>query len=60
MQNEQLKQELNSQNSFLKEKTYEINNLQQRLLTLGERLVERNEAVENICKKILVLEKKEG
>lgn len=24
MQNEQLKQELNSQNSFLKEKTYEV------------------------------------
>ncbi|KOX78378.1 hypothetical protein WN51_07785 [Melipona quadrifasciata] len=49
--NEQLKQELNSRNLLLKEKTQEINSLQQKLLTLGDRLVERDEAVESICKK---------
>ncbi|CAL7936346.1 unnamed protein product [Xylocopa violacea] len=58
MQNEQLKRELDTTNSLLKEKTREIGSLQQKLLTIGDRLVERNEAVENICKKYLSLKKR--
>ncbi|XP_068974305.1 LOW QUALITY PROTEIN: uncharacterized protein [Bombus flavifrons] len=56
--NEQLKRELNSQNLLLKEKTQEISSLQQKLLTLGDRLVERNESVESICKKYLTLKRR--
>ncbi|XP_043587427.1 uncharacterized protein LOC122569851 [Bombus pyrosoma] len=56
--NEQLKRELNSRNLLLKEKTQEISSLQQKLLTLGDRLVERNESVESICKKYLTLKRR--
>ncbi|XP_043508820.1 uncharacterized protein LOC122528123 isoform X2 [Frieseomelitta varia] len=56
--NEQLKQELSSRDLLLKEKTQEINSLQQKLLTLGDRLVERDEAVESICKKYLSLKQR--
>ncbi|XP_034178524.2 uncharacterized protein LOC117603455 [Osmia lignaria lignaria] len=57
-QNEQLKEEVITKNAVIKEKALEIDNLQQKLLTLGDRLVERNEAVENICKKYLNLKKR--
>ncbi|XP_017795150.1 PREDICTED: uncharacterized protein LOC108576636 [Habropoda laboriosa] len=56
--NEQLKGDLSVANSLLKEKTHEINNLQQKLLTLGDSLFERNQTVENICKKYLALKKR--
>ncbi|XP_076761190.1 uncharacterized protein LOC143429415 [Xylocopa sonorina] len=58
MQNGQLKRELDTAKSLLKEKTREIGSLQQKLLTIGDTLVERNEAVENICKKYLSLKKR--
>ncbi|XP_017754374.1 PREDICTED: uncharacterized protein LOC108546675 [Eufriesea mexicana] len=57
-QNEQLKRELALHNSLLKEKTQEVNNLQQKLLALDDKLVERYEVVENICKKYLSLKKR--
>ncbi|CAK9829529.1 hypothetical protein ANTRET_LOCUS6849 [Anthophora retusa] len=56
--NEQLKRDLNIANSLLKEKTQEVNDLQQKLLKLGDSLVERNETVENICKKYLALKRR--
>ncbi|XP_078043680.1 uncharacterized protein LOC144473583 [Augochlora pura] len=57
MQNDQLKKELATANRFLKEKSAEIDNLQQKMLALGDRLAESNEAVENVCRKYLRLKK---
>ncbi|XP_076248703.1 uncharacterized protein LOC143188378 [Calliopsis andreniformis] len=57
-QNENLRKDVGATNTLLKERQKDIDDLQQKLLTLGERLVERNEAVENICKKYLRLKKR--
>nr|XP_031840595.1 uncharacterized protein LOC116430497 [Nomia melanderi] len=57
-QNEQLKEKVATTNRLLKEKCAEINNLQQKMLTLGDRLVERNGTVENVCRKYLRLKKR--
>lgn len=37
---------------------FQIDDLQQKLLTLGDKLIERNGTVENICKKYLNLKKR--
>ncbi|KZC08341.1 PREDICTED: uncharacterized protein LOC107186465 [Dufourea novaeangliae] len=58
MQNEQLKKEVATANRLLKEKSEEIDDLQQKLLTVGDKLVERNEVVGNVCKKYLRLKKR--
>ncbi|XP_076672548.1 uncharacterized protein LOC143371337 [Andrena cerasifolii] len=56
--NEQLKKEVTATNCLLTERSKEIDDLQQKMLTLGGRLAERNEAVENICRKYLRLKKR--
>ncbi|XP_053994368.1 uncharacterized protein LOC128884774 [Hylaeus volcanicus] len=57
-QNEQLKNDIARANLLLEDKRNEIDDLQQKLLSLGDKLIERNEAVENICKKYLSLKKR--
>ncbi|XP_076287031.1 uncharacterized protein LOC143212291 [Lasioglossum baleicum] len=58
MQNDKLKKELATANRFLKEKCAEVDNLQQKMLALGDRLAESNGAVENVCRKYLRLKKR--
>ncbi|XP_033340381.2 uncharacterized protein LOC117228637 [Megalopta genalis] len=57
LQNDQLKKELATANRFLEEKCVEVDDLQQKMLGLGDRLTESNEAVENVCRKYLRLKK---
>ncbi|XP_043248664.1 uncharacterized protein LOC122395287 [Colletes gigas] len=58
VQNEQLKKDVTNANFLLKEKRNEIQDLQQKLLTLGDKLIERNEAMENVCEMYLRLKKR--